>query len=45
VLILSGILAVETPAIQKTFSLFGIKHSKTLQRGKWAAQLFVKNAA
>jgi ribosomal protein L11 methyltransferase len=44
VLILSGILAVETPAIQKTFSLLGLKHSKTLQRGKWAAQLFVKNA-
>jgi len=36
-LILSGILAVEEGAILKTFSTLGLKHLKTLKRGKWAA--------
>ncbi len=42
VLILSGILAVEEQAILKTFSALGIKHRKTLKRGKWAAVMMGK---
>lgn len=37
ILILSGILAVEEVAILKTFSDLGLKHEKTVKRGKWAA--------
>ena len=40
VLILSGILAVEEKAILKTFSALGLRHRKTLKRGKWAAVMF-----
>ncbi len=36
-LILSGILSVEEEAILQTFLLLGLKHQKTLHRGKWAA--------
>ncbi len=42
VLILSGILAVEEQAILKTFSALGLKHRKTLKRGKWAAVMMGK---
>lgn len=42
VLILSGILAVEERAILKTFSTLGLKHRKTLKRGKWAAVMLRK---
>jgi ribosomal protein L11 methyltransferase len=42
VLILSGILAVEEKAILKTFSALGLKHRKTLKRGKWAAVIMGK---
>jgi ribosomal protein L11 methyltransferase len=37
ILILSGILAVEEKTILKTFTTLGLKHLKTLKRGKWAA--------
>ena len=43
VLILSGILAVEEKAILKTFSALGLKHRKTLKRGKWAAVMMGKD--
>ena len=42
VLILSGILAVEEKPILKTFSTLGLRHLKTLKRGKWAAVLLRK---
>jgi ribosomal protein L11 methyltransferase len=42
VLILSGILAVEEKAILKTFTTLGLKHRKTLKRGKWAAVMLRK---
>jgi ribosomal protein L11 methyltransferase len=42
ILILSGILAVEEKAVLKTFSALGLKHRKTLKRGKWAAVLLTK---
>lgn len=41
-LILSGILAVEEQAILKTFTALGLKHLKTLKRGKWAAVMMGK---
>lgn len=37
ILILSGILAVEEPVIVSTFAALGLRHLKTLTRGKWAA--------
>jgi ribosomal protein L11 methyltransferase len=43
ILILSGILAVEEKAILKTFSALGLKHRKTLKRGKWAAVMMGKD--
>jgi ribosomal protein L11 methyltransferase len=43
ILILSGILAVEEKAILKTFSALGLKHRKTLKRGKWAAVMLWKD--
>jgi ribosomal protein L11 methyltransferase len=43
VLILSGILAVEEKTILKTFSTLGLRHLKTLKRGKWAAVLLRKS--
>jgi ribosomal protein L11 methylase PrmA len=42
VLILSGILSVEERAILKTFTTLGLKHRKTLKRGKWAAVMMGK---
>jgi ribosomal protein L11 methylase PrmA len=42
ILILSGILAVEEKPILKTFSTLGLRHLKTLKRGKWAAVLLRK---
>ena len=39
VLILSGILAVEEEAITAIFAALGLKHLKTLKRGKWAAMM------
>jgi ribosomal protein L11 methyltransferase len=42
VLILSGILSVEERAIIKTFTTLGLKHRKTLKRGKWAAVMLRK---
>ncbi len=41
-LILSGILSVEEKAILKTFLPLGLKHLKTLKRGKWAAVMMKK---
>ena len=41
-LILSGILAVEEQAILKVFTPLGLKHCKTLKRGKWAAVMLRK---
>lgn len=43
ILILSGILAVEEKATLGSFSALGLKHQKTLKRGKWAALMMVKN--
>ena len=40
VLILSGILSVEEPALKKTFS--ALRHQQTLRRGKWSAMMFRK---
>jgi len=37
VLVLSGILSVEEKAVLKTFADLGLRHLKTLRRGKWAA--------
>ena len=42
ILILSGILSVEEPALLTCFSKLGLKHRATLGRGKWAAMLFAK---
>jgi ribosomal protein L11 methyltransferase len=42
-LILSGILAVEEEAITKTFAALGLRHLKTLKRGKWAAMMMEKS--
>lgn len=41
-LILSGILAVEEEAITAVFATLGLKHLKTLKRGKWAAMMLEK---
>jgi len=43
VLILSGILSVEEPALKKTFS--SLRHQQTLRRGKWSAMMFRKKNA
>ena len=43
-LILSGILTVEVAVILKTFSPLGLKHLKTLKRGKWAAVMMESQA-
>lgn len=40
VLILSGILSVEEPALKKTFA--NLRHQETLRRGKWSAMMFRK---
>ncbi len=42
VLILSGILAVEERTIITVFEDLGLKHCKTLKRGKWAAVMMGK---
>ena len=43
-LILSGILAVEEKMILKTFTSLGLKHLKTVKRGKWAAVMMAKRS-
>jgi ribosomal protein L11 methyltransferase len=41
-LIFSGILVVEEKTILRQFSSAGLKHLKTLKRGKWAAVMMKK---
>lgn len=43
ILILSGILAVEEKSIIGIFTNLGLRHLKTLKRGKWAAVMLRKN--
>ena len=43
ILILSGILAVEEKSIIGIFTHLGLRHLKTLKRGKWAAVMLRKN--
>jgi ribosomal protein L11 methyltransferase len=42
ILILSGILSMEEPALLSCYRKLGLKHRATLGRGKWAAMLFAK---